>query len=181
MEWRKYGYWEIAIYNNRMNKSVKKIRHGIYVKLYGDSLGERRAKWTEKALGKIPEGSRVLDAGAGECKNRKYCRHLVYVSQDFCEYSPEDKLLHSPSDDDKWDYSKIDIVSDITEIPVKDASFDAVICTEVFEHLVNPELAVKEFSRILKSGGGTGHNCTGNLRKSYGTLYFLAWYFRILV
>lgn len=164
-----------------MNNLVKKIRHGIYVKLYGDSLSERRAKWTKKAVGQIKNGSRILDAGAGECKNKKYCQHLTYVSQDFCEYSPENKLLQSASDTDEWDYSKIDIVSDITEIPVEDASFDAVICTEVFEHLVNPELAVKEFSRILKSGGGTGHNCTGNLWKSYGTIYLLAWNFRILV
>lgn len=150
------------------------------MELYGASLAERRAKWTEKVLAKIPKGSRVLDAGAGECKNKKYCQHLTYVSQDFCEYSPENKLLHSASDTDEWDYSKIDIVSDITEIPVEDAAFDAVICTEVFDHLVDPELAVKEFSRILKSRGA-GHNCTGNLWKSYGTLYFLAWFFRILV
>lgn len=137
-----------------MNSIVKKIRHGIYVHLYGDCLSERRAKWTAQAVRHIPKGSRILDAGAGECKNRKYCRHLKYVSQDFCAYVPdaEDSILQ-PSDTDQWDYSKIDIVSDITDIPVGDASFDAVICTEVLEHLVQPESAIREFARILKGGG----------------------------
>ncbi len=136
-----------------MNKALRKIRHDLYIKLYGDSLSDRRAKWTEQAIRKIPKGRRILDAGAGECKNRKYCGHLTYVSQDFCEYSAQDKAMHCSSDADEWDYSKIDIVSDITEIPVEDSSFDAIICTEVFEHIVNPELAIKEFSRIINRGG----------------------------
>lgn len=139
--------------NGKMNKRLKRFRHSAYIKLYGEALLVQRAKWTERVVGQIPKGSRILDAGAGECKNKKYCGHLTYVSQDFCEYSPADKAMHCSSDADEWDYSKIDIVSDITEIPVEDSSFDAIICTEVFEHIMNPELAVKEFSRIINRGG----------------------------
>jgi ubiquinone/menaquinone biosynthesis C-methylase UbiE len=47
----------------------------------------------------------------------------------------------------------LDIISDITKIPVKKSSFDAIMCTKVFEHIINPELAVKEFSRIIKKNG----------------------------
>ena len=31
----------------------------------------------------------------------------------------------------------LDIISDITSIPVSDNTFDAVMCIEVFEHLPN--------------------------------------------
>ena len=132
-------------------------------KLYGNSLYSKRMEWTEKAIKSIPSGYKVLDAGAGQCKNKAFCDHLEYLSQDFCQYGEKsdsdtlEKLVgyFTPSDveEGKWDTSKIDIVSDITDIPVCDNSFDAVICTEVFEHIIRPELAVKEFSRITRKGG----------------------------
>lgn len=42
--------------------------------------------WLKKTLAALPEGSRLLDAGVGELKNRQYCDHLEYVSQEFCQY-----------------------------------------------------------------------------------------------
>lgn len=53
----------------------------------------------------------------------------------------------------KWDYSGLDIISDIGSIPEPDGSFDAILCTEVFEHIINPVEAVQEFSRLLVPGG----------------------------
>lgn len=38
-------------------------------------------------------------------------------------------------------------------LPLDNESVDVVLCSEVFEHLKNPVLAIKEFSRVLKSGG----------------------------
>jgi SAM-dependent methyltransferase len=52
-----------------------------------------------------------------------------------------------------WDNSKIDIVSDITSIPRPDQSYDAIMCTEVFEHIPDPKAALLEFNRLLKKGG----------------------------
>ena len=52
-----------------------------------------------------------------------------------------------------WDNSKLDIVSDIIQIPLPDNSVDAIMCTEVLEHLPNPILAIKEFSRLIKPAG----------------------------
>jgi SAM-dependent methyltransferase len=54
---------------------------------------------------------------------------------------------------DSWDYGKLDIICDITNIPRPDHSFDAILCTEVFEHIPDPISAIKEFSRLLKPGG----------------------------
>lgn len=40
----------------------------------------------------------------------------------------------------KCDYGQLDIISDIASIPREDESFDAEMCTEVFEHIVNPRM-----------------------------------------
>lgn len=116
----------------------------------GQHNGDRRVIWVEKALKNLPKGSTILDAGAGELYFKKYCDHLKYTSQDFSQYDGKgDEGEHWGH----WDTSKIDIVSDITAIPVPDASFDAIMCCEVFEHIPEPAKAVQEFSRILKPGG----------------------------
>jgi SAM-dependent methyltransferase len=47
----------------------------------------------------------------------------------------------------------IDVVGSVYNIPFPESSFDSVICTQVFEHLAEPEKAVKEIQRILKKSG----------------------------
>ena len=53
----------------------------------------------------------------------------------------------------KWDTTKIDIVSDISSIPVNDRSFEYVLCTEVLEHVPDPIIALQEMVRILEPKG----------------------------
>lgn len=131
---------------------VRVLKGGCQMKLL-DLNEDARQNWLSHVLQSIPNG-RILDAGAGELKNRKYCGHLEYVSQDFCQYSgavhagPNVGLL-----DDGWDTSKIDLVSDITEIPAEDCSFDVILCSEVLEHVPEPTHALDEFARLLKPGG----------------------------
>ena len=112
---------------------------------------DARNQFLKTELAKIPNGLKILDAGAGELKNKPICQHLEYVSQDICEYDGRGNAqgLHMGT----WDTNEIDLVCDIVDIPVSNQSFDAIICSEVFEHLPDPVLAVKEFSRILKKGG----------------------------
>jgi ubiquinone/menaquinone biosynthesis C-methylase UbiE len=117
----------------------------------GTSNLSNREIWLKKTLRKIPAGLRILDAGAGELKYKKFCEHLDYVSQDFAQY--DGKGDNSGLQTQTWDNSKLDIVSDITSIPEPDDSFDAIMCIEVFEHLPNPVAAIKEFARLLRSGG----------------------------
>jgi SAM-dependent methyltransferase len=110
-----------------------------------------REEWLEKTLRNIPKGKRILDAGAGELPYKRFCEHLNYVSQDFGKY--DGRGDGSGLQMGSWDNSKVDIVCDITAIPEPDASFDAIMCIEVLEHLPSPVEALKELSRLLRSGG----------------------------
>ena len=51
-----------------------------------DENEENRNRWLRETLGAIPAGLRILDAGAGELRNKSLCTHLIYVSQDACQY-----------------------------------------------------------------------------------------------
>lgn len=110
-----------------------------------------REVWLEKTLKQITAGSRILDAGAGELQYKRFCKHLNYVAQDFAQYDGKgnDAGLQMGS----WNQSNLDIISDITSIPEPGASFDAIMCVEVFEHLSEPIKAIQEFARLLKPGG----------------------------
>lgn len=110
-----------------------------------------RNAWIEGQLKKVPAGLRILDAGAGERPYKRSCAHLQYTSQDFAQYDGAGNS--SGLQTGKWDQSELDIVSDITAIPVSDASFDVVLCTEVLEHTVDPHKVIEELARILKPQG----------------------------
>ena len=73
------------------------------------------------------------------------------MSQDIAQYTgiEESGGLHTG----KVDYSQLDIVSDIIDIPLEDESLDAILCVEVIEHVEDPMLVFKELSRLLKKGG----------------------------
>lgn len=51
------------------------------------------------------------------------------------------------------DKSNIDLFGTAYEIPADNESFDSAICTAVLEHLEEPEQALRECNRVLKSGG----------------------------
>ena len=44
-------------------------------------------------------------------------------------------------------------LGNIDDIPLKDSSLDAVICSEVLEHVDSPNESVRELVRVLKPGG----------------------------
>ena len=110
-----------------------------------------REAWLQETLAKIPDGARLLDAGAGEQRHKKYCGHLQYVAQDFAQYDGKGDAIGLQTG--SWDQSQLDIVGDIAAIPESDQSFDAILCVEVFEHIPHPIEALKEFARLLKPDG----------------------------
>jgi len=118
---------------------------------FGKNNASLRDIWLKKQLQSLTPNARILDAGAGELRYKKYCTHLDYVSQDFGQYDGKGDDIGLQTGD--WDNSKLDIVSDICEVPEQDCSFDAILCSEVFEHIPNPISAIKEFERLLKPDG----------------------------
>jgi len=76
-------------------------------------------------------GKRLLDVGAGECRYKRYFKNLKYFSQDVKQNT--DKTI---------DY-----------VGEAGGKYDYILCTQVLEHLKNPEQAFKEFKRLLKPGG----------------------------
>ena len=158
-EWSLIDRW--PLHDGFLNAVKKRITIGLeFYSLKKLSLNEvdvgllnesYRDDWVQSKLKEIKNGSRLLDAGAGESKYKKWCSHLSYVSQDFGHY--DGRGDGKGSHPGHWDTSNIDITCDITNIPEPDGAFDAILCTEVFEHIPNPLEAIEEFYRLLKSGG----------------------------
>jgi SAM-dependent methyltransferase len=107
-----------------------------------------RDAWVAEQAKAVPAGARVLDVGAGTCPYRKLFAHARYEAHDFTQYEG-----YHDSEKGEGLYGTMDYVSDVTAIPVPEASFDFVLCTEVLEHVPEPIAAVAEMARILKPGG----------------------------
>lgn len=108
-----------------------------------------RDQWVAEKARALPEGARVLDVGAGQCQYRALFSRCDYRTQDFAEYGGTKSGVSA----EQWVYGGIDYVSDVASIPVPDASFDVILCTEVLEHVPEPIAALREFGRIVRPGG----------------------------
>lgn len=108
-------------------------------------------------LGIRPQ-DRILDMGCGEGRHMvQACRmnQAVCIGGDFVHdnlVTTRDKLrFHQALND--LSCSRFDLACmDVTRLPFKDHSFDAVICSEVLEHIPDDDRAVSELIRILKPG-----------------------------
>jgi ubiquinone/menaquinone biosynthesis C-methylase UbiE len=109
----------------------------------------QRDGWVAKTLATI-QNAKILDAGCGTQRYKKHCNHLEYYGQDFGEYIPKEHTEGLQMD--TWEYGKLDYVGNIWEIKEKDNFFDAILCTEVLEHIPYPNETIKEFSRLMKPG-----------------------------
>jgi len=84
----------------------------------------------------------VLDVGCGQSPYR-------FLLNQATHYTGIDIV-----DAEKFDYVNSEVIPfDGQHIPFPDAHFDAVICTEVLEHVANYQQLVNEIHRVLKDGG----------------------------
>lgn len=106
--------------------------------------------FVQKNAAALPKGTKILDVGAGPTRFRNLFSHCTYHAQDFAQHEGSKEGLMAEKE---WFYGKLDFVSDATDIPVENESYDAILCTEVIEHVPNPDMVIKEIARILRKGG----------------------------
>ena len=81
-----------------------------------------------------------MDASAGECLYASAFEHCNYISYD------------RAIGDISWDYTKLNVLGDMTALPFKEATFDSILCTQTLEHISVPWLVIREMA-VLLSGG----------------------------
>jgi SAM-dependent methyltransferase len=89
----------------------------------------------------LPAGARLLDAGAGE---GQYARH--FARQRYCG-------VDLAVGDVAWNYSRLDAIADLGELPFRSGAFDAALHIVTIEHLREPGRALEEIARTLAPGG----------------------------
>lgn len=112
-----------------------------------------RLDFVRREIARLPEGTKILDAGAGNQRYRPYCGHLNYFAQDFAEFTIDDQVGLLPTSREPYEYGPLDYVGDIWSINAPEESFGAILCTEVLEHVPYPIESIRELSRLLKPGG----------------------------
>jgi len=92
----------------------------------------------KQAINEHAKGN-LIDLG---CGNRPY-QHLLqgkinaYTGCDFVQNSKQ----------------SVDLICDVTRVPLPDESFDTCLSTQVLEHIPDPDALIREACRLLKPGG----------------------------
>lgn len=84
-------------------------------------------------LKKHASNERIVDIGSGNSSYNRFFPNRISVDID-------------PN-------RKPDILGDAHDLPFKDGEVEAILSTDVFEHLKDPVKAVSEMKRVLKKGG----------------------------
>lgn len=95
----------------------------------------------ERFADELPDGSRLLDAGAGE---GQYARH--FERQRYCG-------VDLAVGDAQWNYRGLDAIADLAALPFRGSAFQAAINIVTLEHVREPARALAEIARTLESGG----------------------------
>lgn len=92
---------------------------------------------------------KILDAG---CGTGHMIKLLHEKRKDNIYYGIDTSAAALQIAKERCPSAKLEIM-DVSNIGFKDEFFDVVICTEVLEHMVNYQTAVREFKRVLKKNG----------------------------
>ena len=98
-------------------------------------------RFMENAGKQLPADALVLDAGAGEGRFFEEFSHTKYIGVDLA------------IGDVAWNYRGLDVIGNLVAQPFASNTFDAVLCTQVLEHVTEPKNVLSEIYRLLKPGG----------------------------
>ena len=94
-------------------------------------------------------------------------------------------MLGSDQWSEGYNYGELDYIGDVWRIDEANDFFDAILCTEVFEHIPYPIDALHEFHRLLRPGGKLILTAPSNCLRHMDPYYFSSgysdrWYERFL-
>lgn len=116
----------------RMKRALGKWYYRIGVDMLSPNYPFDYAAAVRKVLD--PTRQLVIDVGAG---NNRVDEHILCL--------------------DMFDYSAVDIVCDVANLPFRDGSIDGCVSRSMLEHVPTPGRVVAEFSRVTRQGGSGVH------------------------
>jgi ubiquinone/menaquinone biosynthesis C-methylase UbiE len=143
-------------FSRHYNESVPTVEEEL--DLWSDYHGHRHEMRYrlvgEAARAHTPAGGVLLDIGCGSAlvADRITDCDLHYVGVDFGGHHIESAAKRYRDQTDQPMRTSF-VRGDGEHLPLHDASVDVVVCTEVIEHLMRPELAVWEIARVLRPDG----------------------------
>jgi SAM-dependent methyltransferase len=96
--------------------------------------GARRIRVMIREMARVlPPALRVLDLGGGRAPYKHFFPSRQYITADL------------------FDRAHARCAAGV--LPFSNAAFDVVLCTEVLEHVPNPDATLQEIRRVLRGGG----------------------------
>lgn len=104
-------------------------------------VNSEELEFVEYMSNQTAKGDLVLDVGCGEGRYKKAFSHAIYIGVDF------------KKGDVTWNYSSVNVVCDVLNLPFKKNSFDVVLNSMVLEHVKAPLKCIMECYYVLKKEG----------------------------
>ncbi len=125
--------------------------HFDYFKPEASAAGKEEIRRLHHAImSRIPKKSNlILDMGCGNGWAAQYFleKGKKVISVDISDKNPIKVLKNNPSE------NHVAIVADAYHLPFKKNSFDAIIASEIMEHVYDPKLFISKLGEVLKPGG----------------------------